>query len=77
MYACGLRIGEAVALPISAIDSKQMLLRIMGKGAKERAVPLPASLLGRMREFWKTHRHRQWLFPSRSGCRPLAKKGAG
>jgi integrase/recombinase XerD len=77
MYACGLRIGESLALPILAIDSNQMLLRIMGKGAKERAVPLPGSLLGPMREFWKTHRHPQWLFPSRTGCRPLAKKGAG
>ena len=57
MYACGLRIGEAVALPVSAIDSPQMLLRIVGKGDKERAVPLPASLLEAMRGFWKTHRH--------------------
>jgi site-specific recombinase XerD len=77
MYACGLRIGEAAALPVSAIDSRQMLLRIVGKGNKERAVPLPAALLGPMRAFWKTHRHPQWLFPSRSGRRPLAKKSAG
>jgi len=77
MYACGLRIGEAVALPISAIDSTQMLLRIVGKGNKERAVPLPASLLEEMRKFWRIHRHPQWLFPSRTGRRPLARKTAG
>ena len=77
MYACGLRIGEAVALPISAIDSSQRLLRIVGKGDKERAVPLPASVLGPMRAFWKTHRHPEWLFPSKTGLRPLAKKTAG
>ncbi|MHC5034374.1 MAG: tyrosine-type recombinase/integrase [Planctomycetota bacterium] len=77
MYGCGLRIGEAVALPISGIDSKQMLVRIVGKGDKERAVPLPASLLEAMRAFWKTHCHRTWLFPSRTGRRPLAKKTAG
>jgi site-specific recombinase XerD len=76
MYACGLRIGEAVALPVSGIDSSQMLLRIVGKGNKERVVPLPASLLGPMREFWKTHRHRQWLFPSKTGHRPMARKTA-
>jgi len=76
MYACGLRIGEATALPISAIDSKQGLLRIAGKGGRERVVPLPASLLAPMRAFWKTHRHPTWLFPSRSGRRPLAKKTA-
>jgi site-specific recombinase XerD len=30
-----------------------------------------------MREFWKTHRHPQWLFPSRRGDGPLCKKSAG
>ena len=77
MYGCGLRIGEAVALPISAIDSSQRLLRIVGKGDKERAVGLPESLLEPMREFWKTHRHSEWLFPSATGLRPFATKMAG
>lgn len=76
MYACGLRISEAVALPITSIDSSQMLLRIVGKGNKERAVPLPGSLLKPMREFWKTHRHPTWLFPSQTGLHPLATKSA-
>ena len=77
MYACGLRISEAVGLPVSAIDSKQMLLRVVGKGDKERAVPLPAPLLGPMRAFWTTHGHRRWLFPSKTGRGPMAKKSAG
>ena len=77
MYACGLRIGEAVALPVKSIDSPQMLLRIVGKGDKERAVPLPGSLLGPMRDFWRTHRHPEWMFPSATGLRPLARKTAG
>ena len=72
MYACGLRISEAVALPVDAIDSSQMLLRIIGKGNKERAVPIPASLLEPMRQFWTTHRHSTWLFPSMTGRRPMA-----
>jgi len=76
MYACGLRIGEAVALPIRAIDASQRLLRIVGKGDKERAVPLPGSLLRPMRAFWKTHRHPEWLFPSKTGLHPLAAKMA-
>ena len=76
MYACGLRISEAVALPIAAIDSSQMLLRIVGKGNKERAVPLPGSLLLPMRALWQTHHHREWLFPSNTGRHPLATKTA-
>jgi len=76
MYGCGLRIREATSLEVGAIDSAQMLIRLVGKGDKERAVPLPGSLLGPMREFWTTHRHRRWLFPSKTGLRPLATKAA-
>jgi site-specific recombinase XerD len=45
MYACGLRIGEAATLEIASIDSDSLLLRIIGKGNKERRVPLPRPML--------------------------------
>ena len=65
MYACGLRLNEACRLSISSVDSKQMLLRLIGKRNKERALPLTESILEMLREVWKTHRSRRWLFPSR------------
>jgi len=65
IYAYGLRIGETVTLPITAVDSKQLLLRVIGKGNKERALPLTESMLNMLREVWKTHRSKKWLFPSR------------
>jgi integrase/recombinase XerD len=65
IYAYGLRITEAVTLPISAVDSKQMVLHVIGKGNKERILPLTDSILQMLREVWKTHRSRKWLFPSR------------
>ena len=40
IYAYGLRISEAVTLPVTAVDSKQMVLRVIGKRNKERALPL-------------------------------------
>ncbi len=40
MYACGLRVSELVELPTAAVNNRQGLLRVMGKGAKERLVPL-------------------------------------
>ena len=43
IYAYGLRINEAVTLPITAIDSKQMVLRVIGKRNKEQALPLTVS----------------------------------
>ena len=65
IYAYGLRITEAVTLPVSAVDSKQMVLRVIGKGNKERILPLTESILQMLRAVWKTHRSRRWLFPSR------------
>lgn len=67
MYFCGLRISEAVSLPVKAIDSQNMVFRIIGKGNKERLVPFPENLLEPMRSFWKTHSNLLWLFPARGG----------
>lgn len=40
MYACGLRISEAVALQVGDVDLEEGLLRARGKGSKERIVPV-------------------------------------
>lgn len=49
MYACGLRISEATTLEVGAVDGANHLLRIIGKGDKQRLVPLPAPLLDELR----------------------------
>jgi len=51
-----------------------MLVRVVGKGNRERAVPLPGELLLRLREFWLTHRNPDWLFPGRGGDKPFDPK---
>ena len=71
IYAYGLRISEAVTLPVSAVDSKQMVLCVIGKGNKERILPLTESILQMLREIWKIHRSPKWLFPSRRLLTPL------
>ncbi len=40
LYAAGLRVSELISLPLNAVDMQQGLLRIFGKGSKERLVPL-------------------------------------
>ena len=40
LYATGLRVSELVALRLSEIDSQAGIVRIVGKGGRERLVPL-------------------------------------
>ena len=40
MYACGLRVSELVGLPATALNLRQGVLRVAGKGGTERLVPL-------------------------------------
>ncbi|HZR07742.1 MAG TPA: site-specific tyrosine recombinase XerD [Myxococcales bacterium] len=40
LYASGLRVSELVTLPLSAIDSATGVVRVRGKGGKERIVPV-------------------------------------
>ncbi len=43
IFGCGLRISEALSLTINNIDGRPEVLRILGKGSKERLIPvLPA-----------------------------------
>ncbi|NCT92232.1 tyrosine recombinase XerC [Cellulomonas sp. APG4] len=39
LYATGVRVGELVAVDVDDVDRGARLLRVMGKGAKERVVP--------------------------------------
>lgn len=39
IYSCGLRISEAVGLSLSRLHRSEGLLRVLGKGRKERLVP--------------------------------------
>jgi integrase len=71
MYACGLRISEAITLEVTAIDRARRVLRIIGKGNKERLVPLPQPILEAFEQVWRTHHNRRWLFPNRRGDAPL------
>ena len=45
MYGCGLRVSELIGLQISNIYRKDGFLRIIGKGSKERLVPIGDSSL--------------------------------
>lgn len=65
MYACGLRIREAVSLRPEQVNARTGVIEIIGKRNKQRVVPLPGSLLRAMRQIWTLHRNPQWVFATR------------
>jgi site-specific recombinase XerD len=65
IYSCGLRLQEGTHLEVADIDSGRMVVHVRhGKGAKDRYVPLPQATLEMLREYWKTHRNPELLFPA-------------
>lgn len=65
-YGSGLRISEAAALKVSDIISKDHKIRVIGKGNKERYVPLPDFTLKLLRIYWIQNKDKitnDFLFP--------------
>ena len=57
LYATGLRVSELVSLTVSAVNSRRGTVQVVGKGAKERLVPVGEVALG-------------WLARYLAECRP-------
>lgn len=45
IYSCGLRVSEAAGLDLSSIDYAERLVRVFGKGQKERIIPIGSTAL--------------------------------
>jgi integrase/recombinase XerD len=51
LYACGLRVTELVSLRLTDMNLRQGVLRVMGKGSKERLVPLGEEAINWLQQF--------------------------
>ncbi|POZ61849.1 tyrosine recombinase XerC [Chromobacterium alticapitis] len=51
IYSCGLRLSETVGLNMDDVDFSDQLLRIRGKGGKERLSPIGAVAMARLRDW--------------------------
>lgn len=76
LYATGLRVSELLSLSLSALDPTVGFVRCLGKGGKERVVPVGSSALTWIREYLTrgrpsltAQRDTSLLFPGRSGRR--------
>ncbi len=86
LYATGLRVSELVGLKLSSISRDRRFLTVMGKGSKERLVPLGDPARAALSQYLR-HRARfiregseaknPWLFPSRSGSGHLTRHRFG
>jgi len=81
LYGAGLRVSEAVGLDRSAVDVEERIVRVLGKGGKERLVPLgrpAAEAVRRYLALGRPHldrRYRPELFLNARGG-PLTRAGA-
>ncbi|GAA0345407.1 MAG: tyrosine recombinase XerC [Micropruina glycogenica] len=51
LYASGIRVGELCGLDIGSLDADRQVLRVRGKGDKERTVPLGSPALRALRQW--------------------------
>lgn len=66
LYGAGLRVSELVALKTSDIKKSEQVVIVMGKGGKERIVPLHKKALDAVNEHLKTRKMSGiFLFPSK------------
>jgi integrase/recombinase XerC len=56
LYGAGLRVGEALALDVRDVDLLAREVRVLGKGRKERIVPLPAAARRALGEWLEARR---------------------
>jgi integrase/recombinase XerD len=81
LYGAGLRVSETVGLERNGVDLEERLVRSIGKGGKERIVPLGRSAADALRRYlsrgrpFLDKRHRPELFLNAKGG-PLTRAGA-
>ena len=80
LYGAGLRVGEAVALERASVDLESRIVRAVGKGNKERLVPIGRQAADAVRRYlahgrpYLDRRHRPELFLNARGG-PLTRAG--
>ncbi len=81
MYATGLRISEVISLEFTNIDYDECILRVMGKGSKERIVPINDIALDCLKDYIENYRPlmlkgsiNNYLFLNNHG-KPMTRQG--
>lgn len=75
LFSCGLRVSELVTLRFADIFAKEHYLRIVGKGGKERLVPISDNALKEI-EYWMYDRNVMNIKPGEEEYVFLNRRGA-
>ncbi len=74
LYATGARVAELCGLDIGDVDSARRVVRVMGKGRKERTVPYGAPAQAAL-DSWLTHGRPRWAGPASAEALLLGARG--
>jgi site-specific recombinase XerD len=78
VYGTGLRISEALHLEPKNIDRLRMVIRLIGKGSKERLVPLSPVILRTLEVYYKETRPKgPFLFPGQEPSSHISRNAVG
>jgi integrase/recombinase XerC len=68
-YGSGLRLSELANLKLTDLDLAQGIVQVLGKGSKERRIPLGRLCIAALRQWMQSlgADNNGWLFPGRSG----------
>lgn len=74
LYACGLRVSELMGLTVEQLNLRQGVVRVLGKGSKERLVPMGEEALNWLQVYIQEARPAllhgkvsDYVFPGRAG----------
>ena len=75
LFSCGLRVSELVTLKLSNLFIQERYIRVVGKGSKERLVPISQKALDEI-EFWFADRRQMNIKPGEEDYVFLNRRGA-
>jgi integrase/recombinase XerC len=70
LYAAGIRVSELTGLKFSDIDERSQIIRVLGKGRKERIVPFGNKALQALQNYWPVREQIRAEWPD--NCDPEA-----
>jgi integrase/recombinase XerD len=73
LYGTGLRVSEMVSLPYSRDFAAKGVISVIGKGSKERLVPVNAEIRRKFERYDGAREDSKWLFPGRDARRHITR----